>query len=454
MTPHQQQRFDVVVVGLGITGISCVRYFAKQKIPFAVIDTREVPPGLEEFNEHFSDVPHFFGGFHQDWLNNAKQIVVSPGVALETPALQEAKQAGALLLGDMELFAQQAKVPVAGITGSNGKTTVTTLIEEMIKAAGLSAYVGGNIGVPALDLLSKPNPAFYALELSSFQLERTEYLPLRIATILNLAEDHMDRYTAFEDYCEAKQRIYNHAEIALINRNDPLTMPHTPAVKKIISFGLDQPKTAEDWGIMKHEHQDWLCRGNTPLLAVTELALLGKHNWANSLAALAIGYTLGIPMEAMLKVLHYFPGVPHRCERVADQNGIAWINDSKGTNVAATLTALQGMASLFPGKAILLAGGIGKNANFLPLREPVKQLSRAVIVFGQDGPQIAEALQGAVTVQHANSLEQAVSHAAHMAKSGDFVLFSPACASFDMFKDYNHRGICFREAVKKQLSNE
>jgi len=451
MEYNAQQRFDMVLVGLGITGLSCVRYLSQQKISFAVIDTRETPPGLEELTQHFPHVPYYFGGFCQEWLNNAKQIVISPGVALETPALQQAKQAGALLLGDIELFAQHATAPVAGITGSNGKTTVTTLIEEMIKEAKLSAYVGGNIGVPALDLLSKPQPVFFALELSSFQLERTEHLPLHIATILNLAEDHMDRYVSFEEYCQAKQRIYAHAEIALINRDDPLTKPTTSFPKKIISFGLDKPPSADDWGLMEHQDQSWLCQGNTPLLTVTEVALLGKHNWVNSLAALAIGNALDIPMAAMLHVLKHFPGVPHRCERVAEQNGIAWINDSKGTNVAATLTALQGMAALFSGKAILLAGGMGKNADFKPLRESVKQLAKTVIVFGQDAEKIAQALNGTVVVQHVNSLDEAVSYAAEVAQSGDFVLFSPACASFDMFKDYNHRGMCFREAVKKQL---
>lgn len=445
------QPFQTIVVGLGITGLSCVRYLHSLDENFAVMDTREQPPGVEEFKKAYPDIPLVLGDLRQDWLNSATQILVSPGVALETPALQKAKQAGAVLMGDIELFAQHAQVPVAGVTGSNGKTTVVTLLQEMIREAKISAYVGGNIGTAALDLLSEPKPAFFALELSSFQLERTQHLPLKIATILNLAEDHMDRYENFEAYCAAKQRIYNDAEIALINREDPLTNPTSLSPKKIISFGINQPPHEDDFGVMTHQNETWLCQGNTALLAVSDLALLGKHNWANSLAALAIGKALGIPMAAMLNVLKHFPGVPHRCERVAQQDGVAWINDSKGTNVAATLTALQGMAALFSGKAILLAGGMGKNADFTPLRESVHQLAKSVIVFGQDADHIAAALHGVVAVEHVNSLEEAVSYAAKTAQSGDFVLFSPACASFDMFKDYNHRGMCFREAVKKQL---
>jgi UDP-N-acetylmuramoylalanine--D-glutamate ligase len=446
------KQFHTVVVGLGITGLSCVRYLAQQnQDTFAVIDTREQPPGFDQLKQQFPQVAYHMGSFQQEWLNHAKRIIVSPGIALETPELQQAKQAGAILIGDIELFAQNATVNVAGITGSNGKTTVTTLLDLMMQEAKIPAYVGGNIGVPALDLLAKKDAKFFALELSSFQLERTEHLPLKIATILNLAEDHMDRYASFEDYCAAKQRIYDHAEIALMNRDDKLTAPHSSYPKKIISFGLDTPPTEADFGIIEKGNNSYLACGQELLLEVKELALLGKHNWANSLAALAIGKTLGIPMAAMIQVLKQFPGVPHRCEQVAQKNGIAWINDSKGTNVAATLTALQGMASLFSGKAILLAGGVGKNADFSPLREPVKKLAKTVIVFGQDAEQIKAALNGGIDIKHVTTLDEAIDHAAKIATSGDFVLFSPACASFDMFQDYNHRGKCFREAVIKRL---
>lgn len=444
--------FDTIIVGLGITGLSCVRFLSSQERSFAVIDTRETPPGIEILNAEFPNVPCHLGSLNQEWLNSAAEIIVSPGVALDLPELQEARRHGAHLLGDIELFAQFATVPVAGVTGSNGKTTVVTLLQEMIHEAKIPAYVGGNIGVPALDLLEKKDARFFILELSSFQLERIEKLPLRIATILNLAEDHMDRYAKFEDYCAAKQHIYDYAQITLVNREDALTIPMDAMDSAQISFGLNKPPRENDMGIIEKNGETYLAKGQQVLLNVKELALLGKHNWANALAAFAMGDTLEIPQDAMIAVLKRFTGVPHRCQPVAKKNGVSWINDSKGTNVAATLTALQGMAALFPGKAILLAGGIGKNADFSPLCEPVKQLAKNVIVFGQDAPLIEAALQGEIEVTRVSTLEEAVSRAAQIASVGDFVLFSPACASFDMFNDYQHRGQCFVDAVKKEIS--
>jgi UDP-N-acetylmuramoylalanine--D-glutamate ligase len=411
--PHSKPLF--VVIGLGKTGLSCVRYLLKKNCNVVAVDTRENPPGLSEVH----DIPVYLGGWHPEILNQAQTIIVSPGLSLQEPCLIEARKKGIEIMGDIELFARHAKAPVVAITGSNAKTTVTTLVGEMARAAGLNVRVGGNIGTPALDLLEATEPDLYVLELSSFQLESTESLHPVVATILNITPDHLDRYAGFADYKAAKHRIYQNAKIKIYNQEDENTW-----IQDGISFDSNLP------------------------LSVDELKIKGRHNQLNAAAALALGSAVNLPMDIMLQVLRTFPGLPHRCQWVRERNNIVWYNDSKGTNVGATLAAIDGLGHTVSGKLILIAGGQGKGADFSPLRESVSKYIRTAILFGQDANQLDVALQGTTLIQHADSLEKAIGLADAAAVSGDAILFSPACASFDMFKNFEHRGDCYIQLVR------
>ncbi len=455
-----------VVVGLGKTGVSCVRYLVAQGENVAINDSRTDPPGLTELRQQFPTIPLSLGKFDADLCSQASQIIVSPGIPLETPAIARAIAKGIPAIGDIELFAQRATAPVVAITGSNGKSTVTTLVGEMAKHAGKRVAVGGNLGTPALDLLTTPEPDLYVLELSSFQLETTYSLAPHAAALLNISEDHMDRYHhSMQAYLAAKQRIYQRCHTAIVNRDDPttwqsLSLPHR------ISFGLDAPKTGH-YGLRVGSSQSaggsrtaptmmakgideqwYLARGNTLLIATRELTIKGRHQQANALAALALGEAAGLPLPAMLDALRNFHGLAHRCQWVATYHGVEWYNDSKATNVSAAQAAIEGLGAEIAGKLIVIAGGIGKQADFAPLRTSMHRYVRTLILIGQDAPQIETALDGSVAIIHAQTLEHAVSLAQHHAYSGDAVILAPACASFDMFKNFEHRGEAFIAAVK------
>lgn len=432
----------VAVIGLGLSGRSCVRFLLQQGIEPDLYDTR-----LE-----FDDAPLRAlwpsariqrGPLRAELLGDYQLLLVSPGIAVAHPAIQAAAERGGLIWGDVQLFAHFAAAPIIGITGSNGKTTVTSLVGEMAKEAGLKVAVGGNIGVPALDLLAD-EVQLYVLELSSFQLETTHHLPLVAATVLNLCEDHLDRYQGLEAYADAKQRIYQHARWCLSNRDDPLTPPRFSVDKTghvdSYSFGSDKPRVMDEWGL----YQSALWRGNERLLAVSELGLIGRHNQLNVLAALALGDKAGVPMAAMLATLRRFRGLPHRCQLVSERGGIRWLNDSKATNVGATLAALEGLAD-HPGHLLLIAGGDAKGADLSSLQPLLRERVEQLIVLGRDGEALAALVDNPVRV---DSLEAAVERAAALAKDGDIVLLSPACASIDMFSDYRQRGDCFCTAVE------
>jgi UDP-N-acetylmuramoylalanine--D-glutamate ligase len=431
-----------VIVGLGKTGLSCARYLAARGASFVVTDSRTVPPGLEELHRDFPDVPVFTGGFDAAVLARARRLIVSPGVALTEPAVAAAVRDGAEAVGDIELFAREARAPVVAVTGANGKSTVTTLVGEMIRDAGFVVRVGGNLGTPALDLLATPIPDFYALELSSFQLETTYSLNAAAAVVLNISPDHMDRYGDVSEYAAAKRRIYHGDGVMVINRDDPRVAAMIEPGRRVVSFGLDAPGQ-EDFGVRDCDGSVYLAKGDEFLLAAAVLRLKGGHNIANALAALALGEAVGIPMAGMLASLRRFPGLPHRTQWVASRDGVDWYNDSKGTNVGATLAALQGM----PGKVVLIAGGLGKGQDFTPLKAAVAAKARAVVLLGRDAAQIAHALEGVVPVIHVNNMDEAVEQAGSLAQAGDSVLLSPACASFDMFRGYEHRGDVFSAAV-------
>ncbi|MBI2384213.1 MAG: UDP-N-acetylmuramoyl-L-alanine--D-glutamate ligase [Gammaproteobacteria bacterium] len=420
-----------LVIGLGKTGASAVRYLTQRGAKVTATDSRAQPPGLAEVQGLGAELR--LGGFSApEPPTQFATAVVSPGVPLQEPFIQQLAAAGVRLVGDIELFAKAAEAPVIGITGANGKSTVTTLVGEMAQRAGLRTAVGGNLGTPALDLIDG-TVQLYVLELSSFQLELTRSLRCKSATILNISEDHLDRHGSMEAYAAAKARIFTGCGTAVVNREDPIAMRHAP--RKAVSFGLDVPSVGH-YGLLRDDGEDWLARGPQKLLCLSELRIQGLHNAANALAAVALADAAAIPREASLAALREFRGLRHRCEFVADTGGVAWLNDSKGTNVGATLAALAGL----PGPIVWLGGGQGKGQDFAPLRAPLQDKGRAAILYGQDADQIALALAGALPIYREPDLAAAVRRARALARPGDRVLLSPACASLDQFKNYEERG--------------
>lgn len=437
-----------VVVGLGKSGLSLVRFLARQGQPFVVADSRENPPELSTLQRDFPEVAVHCGALSADLLSAAQVLYVSPGLALSTPAIQAAITNGVTISGDIDLFAQHARAPIVAITGSNAKSTVTTLVGQMCVAAGLHAAIGGNLGTPALELLNDAVD-IYVMELSSFQLETTSHLHARVAVCLNISEDHMDRYADLEGYIAAKQRVFNHAQAVVINRDDLASQPqHIPAAAN--SFGLSVPAVGE-FGLREQDGVCYLAYGAELLLSVSQLKIRGSHNYANALAALAIGTSINLPMAAMLAALQEFPGLEHRCQWLRTLHGVDWYNDSKATNVGAALAAIEGLGAGNAGKLVLIAGGDGKGADFSSLAAPVAQYCRAVIVFGRDAERVAQALGESVAITYVTTLNEAVLSAAQRAQAGDSVLLAPACASLDMFKSFEERGELFAQAVGRLL---
>jgi len=436
-----------VIVGLGKTGLSVARYLSRQGQGFAVVDSRQSPPGMDELNRDYPDTLTHFGDFDTDLIAEAAQLIVSPGVSVHTPEIVRAEQSGAEIIGDVELFARTVTKPVIAITGSNGKSTVTALVGEMARAAGVESGVGGNIGTPALDLLENTKTELFVLELSSFQLETTRSLQPLAAVVLNLSADHMDRYEDLDAYAKAKGKIYHQARVCIVNRDDALasSLAQKPGT---VSFGLDAPETDQDYGLKMINHEVWLVRGHEPIMKASEIRMPGRHNISNVLAAMALVDAAGISLDVAAESARNFAGLAHRCEWVAEADGVAWFNDSKGTNVGATIAALNGLSQT----VVLIAGGQGKGADFSCLQVAVRDKARCVILFGEDAGLIAMAIKDVVSVELVRDLKEAVSLAASKAQPGDAVLFSPACASFDMFRDYQHRGETFVRHLKEVLS--
>ncbi|MDN3638969.1 UDP-N-acetylmuramoyl-L-alanine--D-glutamate ligase [Simiduia curdlanivorans] len=433
------------VVGLGVTGLSVARYLARKNSAFAMFDSRLAPAQLNAFQREFPNVEVFLGELSAEKLCQFDEIILSPGLSLKLPAIQAAKTAGVSVIGDIALFVREANAPIVGITGSNAKSTVTTLVGEMAIEAGLKVGVGGNLGTAALDLLAD-DAELYVLELSSFQLETTPKLSARVACILNMSDDHQDRYENFSAYHAAKQRVYYGAAAVVVNRADALTQPPMSAGLQLTSFGLNKPDFNQ-FGLIEQADQIYLAFQFEPLMPVSELKIQGKHNVANALAALAIGRAAGLPMASMLAALKKFKGLPHRCEWVADVRGVSYINDTKGTNVGATLAAIEGFAGA-QHKLVLIAGGDGKGADFSPLKPAINRFARALVVIGRDAKAIAALAENDVQVAFASDMCDAVAQAHQLARSGDKVLLSPACASLDMFKNYIDRGEQFIAAVR------
>ncbi len=440
----------VLVLGLGETGLSALRWLRAQGAIVSVADTREAAPGLDVVKNEMPEVQIYLGAFEAEIFKKAELIVSSPGIALSEPALQASIGAGVQVVGDVELFAQyrDPKAKVIAITGANGKTTVTTLVDEMCKAAGLKTIVAGNIGLPVLNALAMETPDVYVLELSSFQLETTSSLVIDAATMLNLTEDHMDRYADLPSYAAAKARIFYNAKQQILNRDDAWSMVMARPKLSARTFGLNAD--ANDFGIINEGNETWLCEGAHQLINANDLHIKGAHNAANALAALALCRAIGLEYAPLLNALYNFKGLPHRVEWVANIDDVDYFDDSKGTNVGATCAALSGLGhSNNVAKVVLIAGGDGKGQDFAPLRAPVAENARAVVLIGRDAGLIENALLDTnVPMYHAVDMREAVAIAQRVSQSGDAVLLSPACASFDMYKNYVHRAEVFVEAVK------
>jgi UDP-N-acetylmuramoylalanine--D-glutamate ligase len=432
----------VLIVGLGKTGYSIARFLSSQSIHFAVTDTRDAPPFLQEFREGFPDAAVFMGGFNATAFEAATHLVVSPGVPLDHPLIQSTRARGVPVVGDLDLFAAVVDVPVLAVTGANGKSTVTTLLGLMANADGRQARAGGNLGTPMLDLIDE-TIEMYVLELSSFQLESSHLLEPLVATVLNISPDHMDRYPDLEAYALAKERIFHGEGVMVLNRDDSRVAAMAKPGRQVAWFGLDS--AGMDYDLRLHAGEEWIFAQGQPVMPRSRVKLHGRHNIANVLASLAMGDAAGLSRAAMIDAIAEFAGLPHRTEWVAEVNGVTWINDSKATNVGACIAALNGMDR----PVILIAGGDGKGADFRVLREAVGQKVKALVLLGRDAPLLKEALGDLVHTVMAVNLPKAVQTSAQLAAPGDVVMLAPACASLDQFKDYQERGRIFQEEVRK-----
>ncbi|MEH6529432.1 MAG: UDP-N-acetylmuramoyl-L-alanine--D-glutamate ligase [Porticoccus sp.] len=433
-----------VVVGIGATGLSVARHLSQMGERFVMLDTRLQPPCLEQLKAELPEVPVVLGELAMDSFEGADEVILSPGLSRQNAAVQSALTSGISVISDIELFARAANAPIVAITGSNGKSTVTTLLGEMCAAAGLAAGVGGNLGVPALELLDEAAEV-YVLELSSFQLESVYGLNAEVATVLNVSPDHMDRYNSLLDYHQAKHRIFNGARQVVVNREDKLSAPLVSDTVKQWSFGLDRPDFG-GFGLLDQDGEPWLSYQFERLMPEAELGIKGRHNTRNALAALALGSAIGLPMADMLLVLRQFQGLPHRCQTVKSLAGVAYINDSKATNVGATLAAITGLGG--ENNLVLIAGGQGKGQDFAPLAEAVSGQVKQLVLMGEDAPTISDAVGGRVPTVFATNLQSAVEAAQQVVEAGDVVLLSPACASFDMFSSFEDRGEQFAKVVE------
>jgi UDP-N-acetylmuramoylalanine--D-glutamate ligase len=454
-----------VVVGLGRTGMSCARYLRARGLAFAVTDSRAAPPELAALQQLAPDAEVRVGGFDAALLEGASTVIASPGVSLHEPFLVRAAELGVAIIGDIELFAREARAPIAAITGTNGKSTVTSLVAHMAAASGMRVLAGGNLGRPALELLEEATPDLYVLELSSFQLDTTQSLRAAAATVLNVTPDHLDRYADVQEYAASKARIFSGVEAAVVNLDDLAVRTMSHSASRVLGFSLHEDPAA-DYYARRQGDDVALMRAQFPFSAerkmrsapishgsdggaqrlalMSELKISGLHNAANALAALAMCEALGLQRARCIDALRTFPGLPHRSQWVAEIAGVRYVNDSKGTNVGATLAAVAGAS----GSLVVIAGGQGKGQDFAPLAGAFRGKVRHAVLIGQDAQQLAAVLRDVATLEFAGDMRDAVRRAASAARTGETVLLSPACASLDMFRDYAHRGEAFAAAVR------
>lgn len=441
---------QTLLIGLGSTGFSIAKYLKHKNQSFCAYDTRQEPPRIEEFKKQFPDVKVFCESYPENLLQQIDRIILSPGVEHNIPILVEGRNLDITIENDLDCLYQEIKnAPVVAITGSNGKSTVTSWVGEIAKRAGLKVAVGGNLGTPVLDLwLAEHDYDLWVLELSSFQLAGLKHFHITASTVLNVTPDHLDMHGSMENYIQAKQRIYSFSENLIFNRDDPNTWPRY-TVKNIQSFGLSTPTNHEEWGIISQGQKHYLAKGLDLWLDVDFLKLKGQHNWQNALATAALASFLGIEREFIIAGLKDFIGLDHRTQWVADINGVTFVNDSKGTNLGASIAAIDGIGPTLKGKIVLIAGGLGKGADFTPMRTSLTRFVKHAVLIGKDAPILAQYWKGAVDLSYALTLQEAVSQAFAMAEPGDLVLLSPACASFDMFNGFEHRGQQFSKLVQE-----
>lgn len=450
LATQAEQAQSILIIGLGLTGLSCARFLVQRGCAVAMMDTREQPPSLALLQAEYPEVVVKTGGLDSDLMLQADMIVLSPGVDPRLPEIVAAEKAGIELVGDIELFSRYANAPIVAITGSNGKSTVTTLLADMAIAAGKEIKVGGNLGTPALDLITETAPDFYIVELSSFQLETVSTMNAFAAVILNISPDHLDRYDTEQAYYDAKARIFAGDGVMVINRDDEIVSQFLNDSRNQIGFSLEVSQGV-DFGVITHNGQAWLAEGSEPLLAVDSLKIVGQHNIANALAALALGSAMALSMPAMLMALKQYSGLPHRCRLVAEKEGVRWFNDSKATNVGACIAAIEGLAEC--GKIVLIAGGVTKDQDFSELSKVLTDYVSVVIVLGQDAAALSAIIPSQIPRYHVNSMQEAVVKAKQVAKQGESVLLSPACASFDMFSGYAERGDVFEACVEESIND-
>ena len=440
------------ILGMGATGISVASFFASKDMPFDFADSRNVPPNIDLVKVNYPQAEIALGSFDTDFLCRYDRLIVSPGISLAESALVKAKQQGVELLGDLELFLEQAEAPVVAITGSNGKSTVTALLGKMAEDSGISVGIGGNLGTPMLDLLDDSHK-LYVIEVSSFQLELLNDSRGAISCLLNISPDHLDRYKNLQEYHTAKHRIFRGASKVIVNREDVLTRPLISTQIPMIGFGLNQPDLGS-FGILEGIKDGYLSYGIERLMRVDQVALKGTHNIANALAALALGYSVDLPMQGMLDTLKTYKGLPHRCQSIAQINNVSFINDSKATNTGATIAAIKGFGNPNSKNIVLIAGGQAKGQDFSSLSAEITAFVKLTILIGEDANQLAAALDGSCEIKYSDSLDEAIIQANQSAISGDTVLLSPACASFDMFDGFEHRGYCFETAVNALIETQ
>jgi len=439
-----KHHYDVVIVGLGKTGLSCVRYLLDKGLDIAVTDSRVNPPGLTTLKTECRSVPVFLGEINAEILLSSDQIILSPGVSLKNAAVKQAIANGIPVFGDIEIFCQQAQAPIIAVSGSNGKSTVTTLVAEMTTQAGLNTCVGGNLGTPALELLNEDVPDIYVLELSSFQLETTFSLNAHASVILNITPDHMDRYANSDEYADAKKKIYSGNGLMIINQDDDVVKAMDDNSRQSIYFTLGIPEK-NNFGIIRDNNEVWLCQGDNKIIKQDELGIKGDHNVANALAAMALATSVNVPHAAMVKILKRFSGLEHRCQRVATIKKVNWFNDSKATNVGACIASIKGLCNV--GKIILIAGGDSKGADLSSLAPIITKHVKHVLLLGVDAKKVANVISSEVTHDFVADMNEAVKAAYNVAAAGEVVLLAPACASLDMYENYQQRGDAFVAAV-------
>ena len=440
-----------VIVGLGDTGLSCVKYFSSMGEKVKVVDSRDEPPGLAALIEAYPDVEYELGDFNVETFVTAKQLVVSPGLSIRSVEIEAAKEAGVVITGDIDIFSKQVTAPIIAVTGSNGKSTVVAILAEILRKAGKNFGLGGNLDgdnfKPALDLIAEDEKDLYLLELSSFQLETTQSLGAEVATILNLSADHMDRYEGIDDYHRAKQRIFTNCKQVVINRDDKESYPLEESDAAVWGFGIGRAGI-NGLGLLKEDGDLYLAYQLEKIVSVNELKVFGQHNISNVLAAVALAMAIDIDMNAIKVAITEFSGLPHRCQWVANIDGVDFYNDSKGTNVGATVAAIEGLGEHISGHIVLIAGGISKGADFSALVPAMNKWGKVVILIGQDAVEMESYFDAETQSYFASDMQNAVQVALQHATAGDAVLLSPACASFDMFENFQHRGFAFIKSVE------